>query len=194
MAEEVSKPKRKPGPTSDPGSRKLIGQAERTLLHVNLTPEQEAYCRGRAMGMTQVEAAQAAGLTRRGVQEWEKRPHIKARISELAEFATKNAILQTGLDREYVISRLMNVAERCMQAEPVLDKEGSPTGVFRFDSAGANQALKLLGDTLGMFKPQEKRPEDDYANLSDNDIARIVGELASQTGLLLTHDDTPGPA
>jgi hypothetical protein len=38
-----------------------------------------------------------------------------------------------------------------MQAEPVRDKDGNPTGEYRYDGAVANKALELLGRHLGMF-------------------------------------------
>lgn len=166
------------------GTRKLNGGAR---LDSGLTVPQEAYCRARAMGMTMAEALMAIGspVTIERARDWEREnPTIRNRINELSAIATKNAIIKTGLDREWVISRLMSVVERCMQAEPMRDKEGNPTGEFRFDSTGANQALRMLGDTMGMFKPAEKKPGDDYAELSDDDIARIVAELAAQTGLI----------
>lgn len=152
-----------------------------------LTVTQEAYCRSRAMGMTYEEACVAIGnvITPKTAQGWEKNNDIlRARIEELTALCTRNAIIKTGLDREWVIKRLMSVVERCMQAEPVVDKNGEQTGEYKFDAPGANQALRMLGDTLGMFKPQEKKPEDDYAQLTDADIARIASELAAQTGLL----------
>lgn len=166
------------------GTRKLNGGAR---LDSGLTVQQEAYCRARAMGMSMGEAIMAIGspVAVDTARDWEREiPTIRNRINELSAIATKNAIIKTGLDREWVITRLMQVAERCMQAEPVLDKKGQPTGEYQFDSSGANQALKMLGDTMGMFKPAEKKPEDDYANLSDDDITRIVAELAAQTGLI----------
>ncbi len=181
-----AKPKRALG--SEKGHRKLVG-GERLLN--GFTTEQEAYCRGRAMGMNAQEAVKAAGGTFSVVtaRKWEATlPKIKARIQELSEMATQNAILKTGLDREWVISRLMSVAERCMQAEPVLKydkhaKEMVETGQYTFDSGGANNALKMLGDTLGIFKPAEKKPGDEYAELSDDDIARILAQLATEVGL-----------
>ena len=166
------------------GTRKLNGGAR---LDSGLTVQQEAYCRARAMGMSMGESIMAIGspVAVDTARDWEREiPTIRNRINELSAIATKNAIIKTGLDREWVITRLMQVAERCMQAEPVLDKKGQPTGEYQFDSSGANQALKMLGDTMGMFKPAEKKPEDDYANLSDDDITRIVAELAAQTGLI----------
>lgn len=179
-----AKPARKPrGKPLPKGTRKING----LRLDNHLTPQQEAYCRARAMGMTPQEAIVTAGLsiTVHCARDWERTlPHLRDRIGELTAMATQSAILKTGLDREWVISRLMSVVDRCMTAEPVKDNKGNPTGEFRFDSAGANTALKMLGDTLGLFKPAEKKPEDDYANLSDADLARIAQELAAQTGLL----------
>jgi len=75
-----------------------------------------------------------------------------------------------------------------------LDKEGSPTGEYKFDASGAKTALKYLGDTMGLFKPAEKKPEDEYANLSDDDLARIVADLAAQTGLVEIGQRTPATA
>lgn len=189
MTDEAEKPKRKPKPKSPapPGSRKL----NRLRLASGLTPEQEAYCRGRAMGMSIEESLIAAGssISVHTARGWEgqsghnRNALVVERINELANIAQQNAILKSGLDREWVISRYMKVAERCMQAEPVLDKEGNPTGEYTFNAAGANQALRALGDTLGMFRPVEKKPGDEFENLSDDDLARIITELATSTGV-----------
>ncbi len=58
---------------------------------------------------------------------------------------------KTEITAEYVLASLKNVAERCQQIEPVLDKEGNPTGEYRFEHAGANKALELLGKNLKLF-------------------------------------------
>jgi phage terminase small subunit len=169
------------------------------VLDSNVTNEQEAYCRGRAMGMSMEEAIAAAGLSysAKTTRSWERNvPAVKKRIQELSDIATKNAIIHTGLDREWVITRLMQVVDRCMGTIPVLDGNGEPTGEYKFDASGANAALKMLGDTMGLFKPAEKKEGDDYAELSDDDIARIAQELAASTGLLEAParvEAAPGP-
>ena len=58
--------------------------------------------------------------------------------------------------QSYVQMNLRVVAERCMQVEPVLDAKGQPTGDYKFDASGANMALKLLGQTIGMFKEESR--------------------------------------
>ena len=156
-------------------------------MDTGLTPQQEAYCRCRAMGMTIQAAVESLGgfCSPKTAEKWEKTDSaFKRRIAELSAIADKNAILKTGLDREWVISRLQKVVERCMQAEPVVDRQGTPTGEYKFDSSGANAALKMLGDTLGMFRAQEKKEGDEYSELSDDEIQRIAFELAQQTGLM----------
>lgn len=159
-----------------------------------LTTQQEAYARARAMGMNNREAAQAINVSPTTSSKWEvSNPKVRDRVEQLAKLATSNAILKSGLTREWVITRLMNVVERCMQAEAVVDKEGNPTGEYKFDAAGANQALRMLGDTMGLYKPAEKK-EDEYANLSDADLARVARELAAQTGLLEGTSGNQAPA
>ena len=156
----------------------------RLIVGSGLTPEQEGYCRARAMGMGVQEAIDAAdaGITHAAARTWERKQEIADRIQQLSSIMTRSAVLKTGLDREWVISRLMSVVERCMQAEPVFDKEGNPIGEYQFDSGGATRSLQLLGLQLGMFKPQETKPGDEYANLSEDDLARITRELATKIG------------
>jgi len=149
------------------------------------------------MGMSIKEAVIASGVEVKEstAKNWERDiPELRKRIAQLSEIADKNAILKTGLDREWVIDRLMKVVDRCMQAEEVLDRKGEPTGQYKFDSSGANGALKMLGDTLGMFRQQEKDPGDEYANITDDDIARIASEIAAQVGILEAPTGTETPA
>lgn len=72
--------------------------------------------------------------------------NVSAYLAEKAEKASKSA----QLDAEWIISRLMTIADRCMQAVPVEEfnhatKEMEQTGEFEFDSTGANKSLELLG-------------------------------------------------
>lgn len=191
MTDKADKPApkkaRKAPPLTPPGMHK---PNKMRLANSGITTEQEAYCRGRAMGMSIAEAVTAAGstITAATARNWEGSGHhrnqkVVDRINELSAIASQNAILKSGLDREWVISRYMKVVDRCMQAEPVFDKQGEPTGEYKFDASGANTALRALGDTLGLFKPADKKPEDDYAHLTDEDLTRIATELANQTGL-----------
>lgn len=196
MVANTPQPKKKPGRPkgkagAPPGIRKLQGNR---LADSGLTVEQEAYSRCRASGMSIEEAIAASGgtVSIKTARNWEN-PNssdcnntVRKRINELSDIAQKNAILRTGLTREWIISRYMQVVERCMQAEPVMKKvdgEMVESGEYVFDSSGANTALRALGDTVGLFKPVDKQPGDEYEHLTDTDIERIVNDLAVQIGV-----------
>ena len=184
----TKKPKKNKGKPPNPAGTRFrpIG-----LMDTNLTVQQEAYARAMSMGMSRQESMQMAGIkSSQTARDFERDPKVSARITELAHLITENSILKNGLDRSWVISRLMSVTERCMQAEPVMDKNGDPTGEYKFDSSGANRALELLGKTMRMFDAKETSKQDDYAHLSDDEISRIASELAAQTGLLAPPEPT----
>lgn len=67
---------------------------------------------------------------------------------------------KTGISVEWVLERLTTLADRCMQAEAVTDREGNQTGEWKFDSSGANKALESIGKHLGMFKDKVEHSGD----------------------------------
>jgi phage terminase small subunit len=75
-----------------------------------------------------------------------------------AEYAEKS-----GISKQWIIERFKTISDRCIQEEPVLDSKGEPTGEFRFDSSGANNATAHLGKIIGIF---EKDNEQTKINLS----------------------------
>jgi len=94
-------------------------------------------------------------------------PNIYARIKELIE-ARKDRV---QVSQDFVIRGLIEVANKCQQATPVMvfdpiekcmvqaqSAEGEP--IYEFDSSGANRALELLGKHLGTFEKDnnQKKP------------------------------------
>lgn len=152
----------------------------------SLTIQEEGYARARAIGMSQLEAmALITGgkTTSRGAgSHYEKKPHVKARIDQLRHELTERAVEKASVDRAWVLSRLKKVADRCLQEEPVMVR-GEPTGEYKFDSAGANRALELLGKELGMFVERKQIDMNPLGQMSDDDLMRMAAELAQQTGM-----------
>jgi len=121
-----------------------------------LTPKQETYCQERFVNkLSQRQAYKKAfdaknmndNTIDRRAFELEQNGKIKAREKELNDkVLNKNLVT-----KEYVIEALMEVAERCMQKVPVLDTQGEPTGEWKFEAAGANKSLELLGKTIALF-------------------------------------------
>ncbi|RCW44228.1 phage terminase small subunit [Paenibacillus prosopidis] len=62
-----------------------------------------------------------------------------------------------SVDADWVLKRLMEISDRCMTAEPVIEfnpdtRQMEESGEYKFDSTGANRATELIGKHLGMFK------------------------------------------
>lgn len=81
------------------------------------------------------------------------RDDVQEYLSNLrAEYAAKS-----GVTKEWVIDRFKTISERCVQAEAVLDKDGNPTGEYKFDSSGANKATEMLGKIIGVFEKDNEQ-------------------------------------
>jgi len=76
-----------------------------------------------------------------------KKPAIKKAIEAAqAEYAEL-----CGADAFWVRFRLRQIADRCAQAEPVLDQEGNPTGEYRFDAANTIRAIVEYAKINGLY-------------------------------------------
>lgn len=97
-------------------------------------------------------AAERAGYSKRRAKqaghELLKKPQVQAALAE----ARRARSARVQCDADWVLEKLRIVVERCLQEEEVRDRKGNPTGMFVFDSKGANRALELLGKHLGMWK------------------------------------------
>ena len=124
-----------------------------------LTAKQEAFCLAVATGTAQGEAYKIAyavkGMSPKVVSNKAsilmKRGDIGVRIEQLRAPMTERAIEKAAIDKAWVMQRLVKVSDMGMQAEPVVDNEGSPTGEYKQNLAAANKALELIGKELGMF-------------------------------------------
>ncbi|KAF1025817.1 MAG: hypothetical protein GAK29_01679 [Acinetobacter bereziniae] len=98
-------------------------------------------------------ASKEAGYSDR-ISGWRayKQPLVQARIKFLQEERAK----ELGIDAYYVLNNLKTIAERCMQAEEVKDREGNSTGEYKFDSSSAIKANELIGKHLGLFSEKVK--------------------------------------
>lgn len=92
-------------------------------------------------------SAEKAGYARTGSSQLIRIPEVRKAIDDGISEAARAA----GVSRMWVIKKLRDVAIRCMQGEPVLDKLGHETGEWKFDSGGANRAIELIGKHLRMF-------------------------------------------
>lgn len=164
--------------------------ATRTRDHTDI----QSFCWLIANGVTGTEAARQAAnrkdvdeplpphaLAAQRATKLLKRADVQDLIAALKQRVAEDMAAKYSITRDSVIRDLVDVKTRCMQAEPVLDSEGNPTGEYTFDSTGAINALKLLGTELGMFT---KRVEHRHT-LSDLTDEQLI-ERARNAVLQLT--------
>lgn len=131
------------------------------------------------------------------------KPAVQARIAELRAAAEEQSRAKYAVDRDWVLRKLIDNANRSMQAEPVRDAEGNPTGEYRYDGATANRSLELIGREFGMFVNRTVNVNADLrdlAKLSDAELmnrfkaAQIRAGAIDAGALALAHARPAGSA
>jgi phage terminase small subunit len=122
-----------------------------------LNDKQKRFCEEYIVDLNASAAARRAGYSEKTAysigQRLLKKDEAHAYIQELQQ----NRAKKVALDAEWVLNRLKEISDKCMQAEPVVEwdhgaREMIETGEYQFDSTGANRATELIGKHLGMFK------------------------------------------
>lgn len=72
-------------------------------------------------------------------------------VREFHDAMISDAAKKAGITAEYVLGTIKATIERCIQAEAVKDREGNPTGEYRFDAAAVLKGSELLGKHLKLF-------------------------------------------
>lgn len=144
----------------------------------NLPQKQQAFIDEFAVDRNATQAAIRAGYSKKTATEQGARLLTKVHIYTAINERLKDREKRTEITVDYVLTNLKSIVERCLQAEPVLDKRGNPTGEYRFDSSGANKALELLGKNLKLFTDRlEIRVINSIDDLSDTEKESILQSL-----------------
>ena len=143
---------------------------------MSLTAKQDRFAEEYMVDLNATQAAIRAGYSKKTAysigHENLKKPEIQDRITELR----KELSGATRITVEGVVGRLDEVAQRCMQAHPVLDSKGeqvyvdTPDGelapAYTFQATGANRALELIGKHVGAFTERVEHTGKDGAPLT----------------------------
>ena len=117
------------------------------------------------------------GLLSASAELLKEREHIHAE-------GTAKAIEKMALTQEWVLTRLMENAERALQHVAVLDKERKPTGEYRYDGNVANRALELLGKQQGLFIDRhEVGQPNEFANWTNEELEAFIKSGTKPLGI-----------
>ena len=120
-----------------------------------LSVQEEKFVQCIASGMTQSDAYR----TTFDVSNWKsnsiwteasllaKKPEVRQRLQELGI----QAAAKTNWTLERLIEEFEEVKDMCKVAKPVYDMNGIPTGEYKFDSTGAVNSLKNIGELCGFY-------------------------------------------
>jgi phage terminase small subunit len=121
---------------------------------VPLNPKQQRFVAEYLKDLNATQAAIRAGYSAKTARQQASDLLAKPDISDAVAKGTAKVCAKAEVSAEYVLSSLLNIAERCQQAVPVyvrVNGETRATGEYEFDSSGANKALELLGKHLALF-------------------------------------------
>ena len=118
-----------------------------------LTPKQNSFVDEYLIDLNATQAAIRAGYSKNSARQIGDENLSKPVIAAAVAKAKRERAEATKIDAEYVLKRLHQIVERCLQEvkpalhsktrQPMKDEDGN--ALYTFNAAGANQALALLG-------------------------------------------------
>ncbi|MCC3159693.1 terminase small subunit [Hymenobacter sp. 15J16-1T3B] len=132
-----------------------------------LTPKQELFCLEYLKDLNGTQAAIRAGYAKESAQEQASRLLSNAMVAARVHEQMQARAERVQVDADWVLTRLVMVAERCATPGPKLvmtmaglQQAKDPVtgeGIFEFDAIGANKALELIGKHVGLFEKHNKQ-------------------------------------
>ncbi len=142
-----------------------------------LTPKQERFVEEYLVDLNATAAAVRAGYSAKSAHVEGSRLLTNAKVAAAIAVAKQERTEETKIDAEYVLRKLHQVVERCLQEvrpalhaktrQPMKDKDGN--ALFTFNAAGANQALALLGKHTAVAAFEERVHHD-----HDMEVVKIL--------------------
>ena len=122
-----------------------------------LNEKQKQFCEEYIIDLNGTQAAIRAGYSEKTANRIASELLSKLDIQEyICELKNKRSE-RVKYSQDELMRDILEVKNRCMQANPVLDKEGNETGVWKFDSNGANKALDMLAKHVGFYETDNKQ-------------------------------------
>lgn len=114
----------------------------------DLNPRQARFVEEYLLDLNATQAAIRAGYSERSARQMATQNLAHEGVQAAIQAARAERSERTQLGADWVVNRLKEIAETCM--EKAVDKDGDEKQQF-VDAGQANKALELLGKHLGIF-------------------------------------------
>lgn len=149
-----------------------------------LTPKQAQFVVEYLVDLNGTQAAIRAGYSESSAKEIASENLTKPNIMKAIQYQLDCRAERTLITADSVLRRINQVAERCMQAEPVMyfdkvDKEWKQLfdeeerAVYQFDSNGANKALENLARNLKLLTDKMDIGNGDGSNIKFPEMVNV---------------------
>ena len=122
-----------------------------------MNEKQKQFCEEYIIDLNGTQAAIRAGYSAKTANEQAAQLLAKLSIQEYIQDIKNKRSERVKYSQDELMRDILEVKNRCMQANPVLDKEGNETGIWKFDSNGANKALDMLAKHVGFYETDNKQ-------------------------------------
>ena len=168
----------------------------------DLTPKQACFVGEYLIDLNATQAAIRAGYSERSAKQLGSRLLTNADVQTAVAKDQAEKAEKLGLSQEWVLRRLVQVVERCLQAEAVVDRKGEPViietpegemgATYTFQAAGAIRALELLGKHLNLFNEtvkHEPEPGHTVHVIPESEIRDEIEEMFRGPSFSRAHQD-----
>ena len=122
-----------------------------------LNEKQKQFCEEYIIDLNGTQAAIRSGYSEKTANRIASELLTKLDIQEYICKLKNKRSERVKYSQDELMRDILEVKNRCMQANPVLDKEGNETGIWKFDSNGANKALDMLAKHVGFYETDNKQ-------------------------------------
>jgi len=91
--------------------------------------------------------------------------------------ARKACQSKTVLTAQKILDDLELIKQRCLQGIPVTDKDGNPTGEWRFEAFAAIKACELQGKHIGIWDGKQSEDDTEDDEPLANSVSNTMGKL-----------------
>ena len=161
--------------------KKKISPNKRTPAKPKLTVKQSLFVKEYLVDLNATQAAIRAGYSKKTAHAIAAENLTKPLVAAAVQEAMSKRGEETQTSAKWVLDRLVELYGKCTQAEPVVGREGIPTGMYKMEASVAVRTLELIGKHHAMFTSNVNLGSDtSLKNLTDEELDARLDELHAE--------------